>query len=360
MIHFNFKLISRVFGILLLIESFFILISGVVAVIYRESALWSFLISTVVTAGIGALMVYNGRTFANQIGKREGFLIVSFSWVLFSLFGMLPFLISGSIETVTDAFFETMSGFTTTGASILTNIDSLPKSILFWRSIIQWLGGMGIIVFTLAVMPIFSSGGIQLFNAEVPGLTHDKIRPRIQHTAKRLWTLYLAITLICAGFLWLGPMSAFDAICHAFTTLATGGYSTKQASIAYWNSAYLEYVIIFFMLIAGTNFTLVYFLMTGKGDRFGKDEEFRWYLIIIAIFTIMFSIALWFTNQALTPESTIRSSLFHVVSILTTTGFAGINPDYVNWGPIFWVLTLIIMALGACAGSTSILQHQHF
>ena len=221
MIHFNFKLISRVFGILLLIESFFILISGVVAVIYRESALWSFLISTVVTAGIGALMVYNGRTFANQIGKREGFLIVSFSWVLFSLFGMLPFLISGSIETVTDAFFETMSGFTTTGATILTNIDSLPKSILFWRSIIQWLGGMGIIVFTLAVMPIFRPGGIQLFHSEVPGLTQAKIRPRIQHTAIRLWTTYLAITLICAGFLRLSPLSASYLSCPAFTTLLT-------------------------------------------------------------------------------------------------------------------------------------------
>lgn len=351
--HFNFQLISRIFGILLLIESFFMLLSGGVALLYREHDLPAFLISTAITAGAGVLLIYQGRTFENHIGKREGFFIVAFAWILFSLFGMLPFILSGSIPSVTDSFFETMSGFTTTGASILSNIDSLPHGILFWRSLIQWLGGMGIIVFTLAVLPMFSSGGIQLFNAEVPGLTHDKIRPRIQHTAKRLWVIYFAVTMICAAFLWLGPMNLFDAICHSFTTLATGGYSTKQASIAYWDSAYIEYVLIFFMFIAGTNFTLVYFLLTGKGERFGKDEEFRWYLSIVVIFTLLTAGAFWFTNQASDPESTFRASLFHVTTIFTTTGFAGINANYVAWGPIFWVLTLIIMAMGASAGSTS-------
>ncbi len=353
MIQFNFKLISRILGILLLIESLFMLLSGVVSLIYAESDLFAFIISTAITATVGAIMVYKGRTFENHISKRVGYLIVSISWVFFSFFGMLPFIISGAIPKVSDAFFETMSGFTTTGASILTNIDSLPHGILFWRSLIQWLGGMGIIVFTLALMPMFSSGGIQLFNAEVPGLTHDKIRPRIQHTAKRLWYIYFLITMVCALFLWVGPMSLFDAICHSFTTLATGGYSTRQASIAYWDSAYIEYVIILFMIIAGTNFTLVYFLLTGKGERFGKDEEFRWYLFIIGIFLVLFTIAFYYTGQQSSFESTVRTSLFHVVSILTTTGFAGINADYVSWGPIFWVLTLIIMAMGACAGSTS-------
>ncbi len=349
----NIPLIGRIFGILLLIESIFMFLSGVVSFIYKEHDIWAFLISTLATAGCGAIMAYNGRKFTAQIGKREGLFIVTFSWVLFSLFGMLPFLISGSIPSVTDSFFETMSGFTTTGASILNNIEELPHGILFWRSIIQWLGGMGIIVFTLALMPMFSSGGIQLFNAEVPGLTHDKIRPRIQHTAKRLWYIYFVITMCCAGALWLGPMNLFDSICHSFTTLATGGYSTKQDSIAYWHSSYVEYVICFFMFIAGINFTLVYFLLTGKGERFGKDEEFRWYVGIIATFTLATGLAFWLTNQFTDLETVFRNSIFHVLTILTTTGFAGSNANYVEWGPIFWILTLIIMACGACAGSTS-------
>lgn len=353
MVRINFKLISRIFGILLLIESFFMLLSGGVALLYREHDLMAFIISTLATAATGGLLIFKSRTYENHIGKREGFFIVAFAWVLFSLFGMLPFLISGSIDSVTDSFFETMSGFTTTGATVLNNIDELPHGVLFWRSLMQWLGGMGIIVFTIAVLPMFSSGGLQLFNAEVPGLTHDKIRPRIQHTAKRLWAIYLLVTMICATCLWLGPMNMFDAICHAFTTVSTGGCSTKQASIAYWDSAYIEYVVSFFMFFSGTNFTLVYFLLTGKGDRFGKDEEFRWYVSIVLIFTLLFMAAFWFTGQATGLESTFRTSLFQVLTIITTTGFAGINSNYVAWGPIFWVLTLMIMGLGASAGSTS-------
>lgn len=329
------------------------LLSAVVSIIYQGNDIPAFLISTGITGFTGFILFYSGRNFVNQIDKREGYFIVALSWVLFSFFGMLPFLISGSIASVTDSYFETMSGFTTTGASILNDIDSLPHGILFWRSLIQWLGGMGIIVFTLAVLPMLSKGGIQLFNAEVPGLTHDKIRPRIQHTAKRLWAIYFIITLFCAFLLWLGPMNLFDAICHSFTTLSTGGYSTHQASIAYWNSSYIEYVIIFFMFIGGINFNLVYFIMNGKGERLGHDEEFRWYTYIIILFTLLTAGAFWLTSQADGIENTLRTSLFHIVSIITTTGFAGINANYVAWGPIFWVLTLIVMAIGASAGSTS-------
>ena len=351
--NFNLKLIYRIFGLLLIIESIFMLVAGCVSAIYKESALISFAISTAITAISGCTMAYYGRGFSSQIGKREGCFIVSVSWIIFSFFGMLPFLIRGAIPSVTDSFFETTSGFTTTGASILNNIEDLPRGILFWRSLIQWLGGMGIIVFTLALMPMFSSGGIQLFNAEVPGLTHDKLRPRIQHTAKHLWIIYFIITMVCAVCLWLGPMDLFDAICHAFTTLATGGYSTKQSSIGYWNSSYVEYVICFFMMIAGTNFTLVNYLVAGKADKFAEDDEFKWYIAIIVIFTVFTFSALWITGQAANPESTFRTSLFHVITILTTTGFAGSNADYVSWGPIFWIATLVIMAMGACAGSTS-------
>ena len=350
---FNFNLISRIFVLLLLIESVFMFIAGIVSLIYNEREIVTFAITTSITIIAGGFLAYKGRGFDQQMGKREGFFIVAVSWIIFSFFGMLPFLISCSIPSVTDSFFETMSGFTTTVASILNNIESLPHGILFWRSLIQWLGGMGIIVFTLALMPMFSSGGIQLFNAEVPGLTHDKLRPRIQHTAKHLWVIYFIITMICAICLWLGPMDLFDAICHAFTTLATGGYSTKQSSIAYWNSSYIEYIICFFMFVAGTNFTLVSYLIVGKGDKFTHDEEFRWYIGIIAAFTVFFIITLWITGIVKGPESLFRTSLFQVITILTTTGFAGTNADYVSWGPIFWIATLIIMAMGACAGSTS-------
>ena len=353
MFKFNYKLISKIFGILLAIECVFMLLSSGVAIIYKGPDIKAFIISAVITAISASGLIYLGRDSDGQMGKREGFLVVSLVWVLFSFFGMLPFIISGSIPSITDSFFETMSGFTTTGASILNNIEELPHGILFWRSLIQWLGGMGIIVFTLAILPTFSSAGIDLFSAEVPGLTLDKIRPRIEQTAKKLWGAYLLITVVCAGFLWAGPMELYDAVCHAFTTMATGGYSTKQSSIAYWNSAYIEYVLSFFMLIAGTNFTLIYFLLSGNIKKIGKDEEFRWYICIVSVFTFLFGYFLY--NYGITEnfENSFRAALFQVSTIVTTTGFAGITANYVAWGPLFCVLTLFIMTSGACAGSTS-------
>ncbi len=353
MFKFNYKLISKIFGILLAIECVFMLLSSGVAIIYQGPDIKAFVISAIITAASASGLIYLGRESDGQMGKREGFLVVSLVWVLFSLFGMLPFLISGSIPTITDSFFETISGFTTTGASILNNIEELPHGILFWRSLIQWLGGMGIIVFTLAILPTFSSAGIDLFSAEVPGMTLDKIRPRIEQTAKKLWGAYLLITVVCAGFLWAGPMELYDAICHAFTTMATGGYSTKQSSIAYWNSAYIEYVLSFFMLIAGTNFTLIYFLLSGNISKIGKDEEFRWYIAIIIVFTFLFGYLLYDYGLTANFERSFRAALFQVSTIVTTTGYAGINANYVAWGPLFCVLTLFIMASGACAGSTS-------
>jgi Trk-type K+ transport systems, membrane components len=350
---FNIKLILHVFGILLIIESAFMFISAAVSLFYLENDLLPLLISAFITASSGFILILKGKTHDTTIGKREGLFIVAVSWVLFSIFGMLPFLLSRTIPSVTDSFFETMSGFTTTGASVLNNIDTLPHGILFWRSLIQWLGGMGIIVFTLALMPMFSSGGIQLFNAEVPGLVHDKLRPRIQHTAKRLWIIYFSITAVCAFLLWLGPMNLFDAICHSFTTTATGGYSTHQDSIAYFDSAYIEYVIMLFMFISGINFSLVYFAIVGKGYKIFHDDEFKWYSITVIMFTTLTATALFMTSQGFGPEGTIRASLFHVITIITTTGFAGIHSDYVAWGPVFWIITLLLMISGACAGSTS-------
>lgn len=349
---FNWKFVWYIIGILLIIESAFLFISTLVSAIYMEHDFIPFIISTLFTLCCGGLLIWSCYDHDKDLHRREGFFIVSFSWIALSFFGMLPFILSKSIPSVTDAFFETMSGFTTTGASILNDIDSLPHGVLFWRSIIQWLGGMGVIVFTLALLPRLGvAGGVQLFNSEAPGLTHDKLSPRIDQTAKRLWGIYLVITIACAGFLCAGPMSFFDSICHAFTTMATGGFSTKQASIAYWGSAYIEYIITAFMFIAGTNFTLVYFFLKGKPKKMFKDEEFRFYITVITVCTLVITIGLLTSGIMSGVESTFRTSLFQVVSLLTTTGFA--TADFIPWGTFYWVLMLMIMLPGGSAGSTS-------
>lgn len=353
MAEFNTRFVARIMGFLLLIEAAFMLISACVSVLYEGSDMFAFLCSVLITASAGGVLLLTGRGFQKEMRRREGLFIVATSWIFFSLFGMLPFYLSGSIPTITDAFFETMSGFTTTGASIVNDIESLPHGILFWRSIIQWLGGMGIIVFTLALLPLFSSsGGVQLFNFEAPGLTHDKLRPRIGQTAKHLWTMYFVLTLLEVILLWLGPMGLFDAVCHSLTTMATGGYSTKQASVAHWNSAYVDYVICLFMFIAGVNFSNVYCISVGRFKKVFNDEEFRWYTTLVIGATCLVFVAM--ISSGLIDEGvakTFRLSLFQVISIITTTGFA--TGDFVAWGVFFWVVFLFLMLPGGSAGSTS-------
>ncbi len=342
-------LIINILGVLLMIESFFMFLSLGVAFIYREGDLLAFLYAAIITLTTGALLFLSTRKSERNITKREGYIIVSFVWIVFSFFGSLPFLFSGAIPDFTDAFFETMSGFTTTGSSILNDIESLPHGILFWRSITQWMGGMGIIVLTIAILPVLGIGGMQLFIAEVPGPSPDKLHPRIQETAKRLWGIYMAFTTLEAALLWLGGMSIFDAICHSFTTMATGGYSTKQASIAHWDSPFIQYVIIFFMFLAGTNFTLSYLGLHLRFRKIIKDEEFKWYIGFILIFTTLIATTLIIFHGDGFGIS-IRESLFQVVSIITTTGF--ITADYLSWTPFLSVLILIMMFLGGSTGST--------
>jgi trk system potassium uptake protein TrkH len=297
----------------------------------------------------GAFLFLLTRKASHDIGKREGFVIVSLGWILFSLFGALPYVFTNAIPSYTDAFFETMSGFTTTGASILNNIEELPHGILFWRSLTHWLGGMGIIVLSLAILPVFGIGGMQLYIAEVPGPTPDKISPRIRQTAAAMWLVYVAFTFIQTILLWIGKMPLFDAICHSFATMATGGFSTKQASIAYWPSPYIQYVIIIFMFLAGTNFTLTYFLLRGKFKPIIKDEEFRSYGIIVIGFTIILFVGLMILAPA-GVEETFRNALFWVVSIITTTGFATV--DYLLWPPVLVIVLFAVFFFGGSAGST--------
>lgn len=334
---------------MLLIEGGFMLLCVGISLIYNEKDALAFIYSGLITSFAGAGLFFLNRKAEKNISKRDGYIIVSLSWIMFSIFGTLPFLISGSIPSITDAFFETMSGFTTTGASIINDVESLSHGILFWRSLIQWLGGMGIIVLSLAVLPLLGIGGMQLFIAEVPGPTPDKLSPRIKGTAARLWYIYTFFTLAETLLLWAGDMNLFDAVNHSFTTMATGGYSTKQASIAYWDSPYIHYVITFFMFLAGMNFTLSYFALHGRFDKVFRNEEFRYYISFVGVFTLVIALIMWLTSN-LNIETAFRDSLFQVVSIMTTTGF--VTVDYVKWVPVLGLLILMLMFFGGSAGST--------
>lgn len=331
-----------------MLESAFLLLSFLVALFYKEGDSSAFLYSFIITGGIGGFAVFFTRKANNEFGKREGYIIVSSVWIVFSLFGSLPFLLSGAIPNFTNAFFETMSGFTTTGASILNNIEELPHGILFWRSLTQWMGGMGIIVLSLAILPFLGVGGVQLFSAEVPGLTPDKMHPRVKETAQRLWMIYVGFTVVEVLLLWAGEMNLFDAICHSLTTMATGGYSTKQASIAAFTMPYTHYVITLFMFIAGVNFTLSYFALKFDFKKIIKNEEFKVYAAITLLFSTIIAIGLIKVNGNV--EQSVRDSLFQVVSILTTTGY--VSADYLIWPPLLMALIFLLMFVGGSSGST--------
>ncbi|MDA0973522.1 MAG: TrkH family potassium uptake protein [Bacteroidetes bacterium] len=296
------------------------------------------------------LLWLNKDADGKELRKRDGFLVVTLGWVMMSVFGCLPYLFTGTIPDVTNAFFETISGFTTTGASILDDIESMPRSILLWRSLTQWIGGMGIIVLAVAILPILGIGSVQLFSAEAPGLKPDKIKPRIADTAKRLWFLYMALTVSEVILLWLGDMNLFDAINHSLTTLSTGGFSTKQASIAHWDSAYIHYVITGFMFLGGTNFILIYWLTHLKFKKLIENEEFRFYGGLVLVFSIVVSIALYLKGD-LSGEESFRTSLFQVVSIVSTTGYA--TADYTLWGSGLTMFFFLLLFSGGSAGSTA-------
>ena len=346
----NFKTIIRIIGILLLLETVMFLVCSSVSFYYRESDMLDFWKAGGITAGIGLLLAALGKGGERQLTRRDGYVLVSFAWVAFSLFGMLPFYIGGYIPDIANAFFETMSGFSSTGATILDDIESLPHGILFWRSMTQWIGGLGIIMFTIAVLPIFGVSGLQVFAAEASGPTHDKVHPRIGITAKWIWSIYTGITTLLVCLLMLGGMDWFDSICHAFATTGTGGFSTKQASVAYYNSPYIEYVISIFMFISGINFTLVLLFVNRKFKKFISNAELKFYFGSVVLFTAVIAIVLYYTSP-MGMEESFRKSLFQVISLQTSTGFA--TDDYMQWTPVLWGLLTIIMLMGACAGSTT-------
>ena len=363
---------SKLFGVLLLIEAAALLLTAGVALHYQrvagETDAGCFLLTAGLTGAVGMLLYNIGNmSKRGSLKIRDTFLVVALSWVLFSLFGMLPFLMYGTVDNVTDAFFETMSGFSTTGATILGNIDQQPHGILFWRCLMQWLGGLGVVVFTLAFIPSVAKGSkkMSLFAAEAPGLSVEKLAPTMQATSRLLWIIYIALTLLCAIMYYLGPMNKFDALCHAFATIATGGFSTHQASIGYFQSNYIECVCILFMMLSGINFAMYHFLFNRRFDVIRHNEELHWYLITIVVFTLLFVARFYFAPRfdLMTEEQLashpqtwwerIRTSMFHVVALLSNTGFQGSNYDYDLWGRLFLIPTVLLMVVGGCAGSTS-------
>ena len=348
---FNFKTIISILGLLWMLNGGFMLLCLPVSWYYHDGQWKALFFSGLLTLGVGfTAWILTRSKKSGQLKKRDGYLIVTLGWLSMSLCGSLPYIFSSEIPSLTDAFFETISGYTTTGASILNDIEKIGEGILFWRSLTQWIGGMGIIVLTVAILPILGIGGMELFVAEAPGVTPDKLKPRITDTAKRLWLIYLGLTGLEAILLKLGGMSYFDAINHSLTTMATGGFSTKQASIAYFSSPFVQYVIIIFMFLAGTNFTLTYFALHGKLRKVWENEEFRYYLKFTLVLAVLIASVVFFvSNDDL--EKSFRDALFQLVSIVTTTGY--VTADYTQWTFFLTIVFFMLMFIGASAGSTA-------
>ncbi|CAG5080585.1 TrkH family potassium uptake protein [Parvicella tangerina] len=357
----NFRVVLHVIGSLIIINGVLMSLAIPFSLYYKDGMLLPFATSFSITLLVGLfLRIYTREHKNDEIKKREGFLIVAMGWLSMALFGCLPYLISGSIPHISDAFFETMSGFTTTGATILggdpaelggnfvNKISHLPESLLFWRSMTQWIGGMGIIVLTVAILPMLGIGGMELFVAEAPGPTKDKIHPRIKETAKRLWVIYLSLTLLETIALLFCGLDFYESINHALTTNSTGGFSTQDSSIAGFGNPAVEYVIVIFMFLAGTNFTLIYFALKRKVFQIRENDEFKWYLMAVVGLTVLLSFLIY-NGESI--EETIRTALFQVVSIITTTGYATAN--YSNWGPLVMLIFFLLLFSGASAGSTS-------
>ncbi|MFC1848996.1 TrkH family potassium uptake protein [candidate division CSSED10-310 bacterium] len=344
----NYKSVVHSISSLLLVMGFFFIFPLFFSLYFHDGVHNSLLLSMAITIFVGGTFFYwtRGKT---AIRRREGFLVVTFSWVLCSFFGALPFYISGAIPSFTDAFFESMSGFTTTGASILTDIESVAEGLLFWRSLTHWLGGMGIIVLSLAILPIFGIGGMQLYKAEVPGPTPDRLKPRITETAKTLWIMYVLLSALQTILLLFGGMSFFDSLCHTFGTMATGGFSTKNQSIAAYDSVYIDGIITLFMFLAGINFVLHYAALKGNIKAFLKNAEFLFYVTIVVVGIILASLFLIGSADHQVAEA-FRYASFQVVSIVTTTGYC--TADFEQWPYFNQVLLFVLMFFGGCAGST--------
>lgn len=334
-----------------MLESTVMACSLIMAILYHEDDVMAFVISIILTMCAATVLRFMGRDADNSLGRRDAYLLVTMTWVIFSLFGSLPFLISGYIPNFTDAYFETMSGFSTTGASVIEEVEALPHGMLFWRSLTQWIGGLGIVFFTVAILPSLVGGNVKVFSAEATGPIRAKMHPRLSTTAKWIWTIYLLLTLMCLGCFYFAGMSVFDAANYAMTVTATGGFATHDASTGYFHSISIDYIAIVFMFLSGTSFTLLYMsFFKGKLSKLFQNTEFKFYSVIIACCALAITYIL-VSQSNYDVHTAFRKSLFQVVSFMTTTGV--FNDDAGKWPHITWVILCLCMFFGGCAGSTS-------
>ena len=359
----NYKIIFHFLGLLLSFNGSFMLLASLMSFLYKDGVTFQIAVAGLIALTLGVLVMLITRSSSKEMGKREGYIVVTFGWLVMALSGTIPYLLTGSIPNFSNAFFETISGYTTTGSTILNDIEILPKGVLFWRSLTHWIGGMGIIVLAIAILPLLGIGGMQLFAAEAPGPNADKLHPRITDTAKRLWLIYFGYTAAETILLSLAGMSFFDAINHSMSTLSTGGFSTKNTSLAFWNEhPIIQYIVMMFMFLAGTNFVLSYFAFKGKVQKIFQDEEFNLYFRFILIFTFIAGVIIYlYTDTNISSvahpmvwglaESSFRHALFQVLAIVTTTGF--VSADFTLWTPFLLVFFFGIMFLGGSSGSTS-------
>ena len=347
----NIKLIYKIIGSLLFLEAVFLLICLGISLFYMEDDMLAFLLSFITIIIGGIVFRYAGRNATNTLGRRDAYLLVTLTWIIFSLFGCLPFLASGYVSSPTDAFFETMSGFTTTGASVIDDVERLPHALLFWRSLTQWIGGLGIVFFTIAIIPSLVGGNMKVFSAEATGPIRAKMHPRLTTTAKWIWSIYLLLTVGCAAAFYIFGMSIFDCLNYAMTVTATGGFSTHNDPTGYYHSAGIDYSSIVFMFLAGISFTLLYTsIFKGRIKQLFKNSEFKLYCALVIICTLLIVIFLCIYNNY-TVDDAIRYGLYQVVSFLTTTGV--FNVDAAQWPHFTWVVLCVCMFFGGCAGSTA-------
>ena len=347
----NFRIISKIIGSLLFIEAFFMAWCVGIAFSYNEDDSLAFLFSMLVTFGSAFFFLLLGRKAENSLSRHDAFVVVTAVWVVFSFFGMFPFLIHGCITNVTDAYFETMSGFTTTGATIFDDVEVLPHGILFWRSLTQWIGGLGIVFFTIAILPSLVGGSVKVFAAEATGPIKAKMHPRLTTTAKWIWSIYLILTIGCGVAFWIAGMNWYEALNYSMTTTATGGFAIHNASTEYFHSPTIDYISITFQFLAGINFTLLYMgIFKLKFRDMLRNSELKLYISVVVVATLMLMYILSY-QMGYDLERAFRCSLFQVVSFITTTGM--FNDDAGQWPHVTWVILGVVMYLGACAGSTS-------
>jgi len=344
---FNWRIVFKTMGVLTMLEAMFMLIPTFAAWWYHEADLGAWIVSCAITWLSCWWMIGAGRKAERRVGEREGYVIVAAVWVVYSLFGMLPYWLSGALTEITDAWYETMAGFTTTGSTVFTDVAAQTHSILLWRALTQWIGGMGIIVLSVAILPMFGLGGMQLYSAEVTGVSYEKLSPRIADTAKHMWITYIGLTVAEGILLWLFGMSKFDAICHSMATISTGGFATHNDSVIAFGPA-IQWIILVFMLLSGINFTQLIYLFRGKPGRVMQDEETHWYVSACLVAGVLLALGLLVHTHM---WSSIRIGFFTAVATITSTGF--VAADYMTWPPVLWVLVFFLMFTGGASGSTS-------